>query len=248
MSEMSFTEHLEDLRWTTIRVAIILIIAFGIAYFFSTEISEFLLHPLRENLKSQGMGGGEVVYYSILDKMMSQIQISFWTAILVASPIWFYEIWKFIRPGLHAYEIKVIRPFLMIGLFLFWAGAAFGHFVAFPLTFKALMGVGVSDVKAMIGLKEYLLFVSQVIVVMGLIFQLPNLLLILGFMGIVTKYSLKKLRRYIYFGLAVFAAVVSPPDVITMLILWIPLILLFEVGLLAVALIVHPYLAKVHAS
>ena len=188
------------------------------------------------------------IYYSILDKMLAQIQVSFWAAVLLSSPLWFYEIWKFISPGLYPHEIKKVRPFLIVGLFLFWAGAAFGHYIAFPLTFKALMEVGVSDVRAMIGLKEYLLFVSQVLVVMGLIFQLPNALIILGFMGIVTKYSLRKMRRYIYMGLAIFAAVVSPPDVITMLLLWIPLMLLFEIGLLAVSLIVHPYLAKVHSS
>lgn len=246
MKEMSLIEHLEDLRSTVIRAVVILVLSFFIVYYFSTEISEFLLRPLRENLNASGLGEGEIVYYSILDKMLSQIQVSFWCGILLSSPLWFFEIWKFIRPGLYPYEIKAIRPFIAVGFVLFWAGVLFAHYIAFPLTFKALMGVGVTDVKAMIGLKQYLQFVSQVLVVMGLIFQLPNALLILGFMGVVTKYSLRNMRRYIYFGLAIISAVVTPPDVVTMLLLWLPLILLFEIGVLAVAMVVHPYLAKVH--
>jgi sec-independent protein translocase protein TatC len=107
--------------------------------------------------------------------------------------------------------------------------------------------MGVKDVEAMIGLKDYLSLSSKVLVVLGLIFQLPIILLILGFMGLVTKYSLRNLRRYIYVGLAVFAAVVTPtPDPFTMMILWVPLILLYELGILAVAFLVHPYLEKQH--
>ena len=106
------------------------------------------------------------------------------------------------------------------------------------------MQFGVGDVSAQIGLKDYLTLASKVLVFLGVIFQLPNALLILGFMGIVSKESLRSFRRYVYVGFAFVSAALTPPDVITMLGLWVPLTLLFEVGILGVALIVHPILKR----
>ena len=122
----------------------------------------------------------------------------------------------------------------------------FGYFLVFPLTFETLLSFGVKNVQATISLKDYLVLSSKVLVFLGLVFQLPNILLILGFMGLVTKYSLREMRRYVYVGFAVLSAMLTPPDPYTMLGLWFPLVLLFELGILAVAVIVHPYLARVH--
>ena len=123
----------------------------------------------------------------------------------------------------------------------------FGYFIVFPLTFETLMGFGVQNISATISLKEYIVLAAKVLVFLGVVFQLPNLMLILGFMGIVTKYSLREMRRYVYVGFAALSAFLTPPDVITMLGLWLPLVMLFEVGILAVSGIVHPYLAKQHS-
>ncbi|TNF27816.1 MAG: twin-arginine translocase subunit TatC [Deltaproteobacteria bacterium] len=245
MKEMTLTEHLEELRSTMIRVVIILGVSFVASYSFGEQISEFLLAPLRNALN--GDTGGQVVYLGLLDKVLSLFQVAFWSSIIISSPVWFYQIWKFIKPGLYDYEIKAVRPFLVVGFVLFWIGVCFGYFVVFPLTFQTLMQFGVGDVTATISLKEYLVLASKVLVFLGVIFQLPNILLILGFMGLVTKYSLRNMRSYVYVGFAVLSAVLTPPDVITMMGLWAPLVALFEVGILAVALIVHPYLARQHS-
>lgn len=243
MKEMPLVDHLEELRKRVIRILIILLVSFMVTYSHGDKIGEFLLVPLRKALGTEG----KIVYIGLFDKVFSDLQVSFWTSILISSPLWFWQIWAFIRPGLHDKEIKVIRPFLFTGFFLFAAGILFGYYVLFPLTFQVLTQVGVKDVQAMISLKDYLSLSSKVLVVLGLIFQLPIILLILGFMGLVTKYSLRNMRRYIYVGLAIFAAVITPtPDPFTMMLLWVPLILLFEVGVLAVALFVHPYLEKQH--
>lgn len=245
---MSFTEHLEELRTTLIRVSIILFLSFMVAYGFGEKISEFLLSPLRDSLLKVSSGlTNQIVYLGILDKVLSQLQVAFWTSILLSSPIWFYQIWKFIQPGLHDHEVKAVRPFLMVGFFLFWVGVTFGYFVVFPFTFQTLLNFGVEGVSASISLKEYLVLASKVLVFLGIIFQLPNALLILGFMGIVTKQSLRKMRRYVYFGFAILSAILTPPDIITMAGIWVPLVLLFELGIWAVALVVHPYLARQHS-
>ena len=242
MKEMSFTEHLEDLRKTAIRIVIILSGSFFLAYGFGKEISEILLLPLRDSIA--GLEDARVVYLGLLDKVISQLQVALFSSVIFSSPLWFREIWLFIRPGLLAFEIKAVRPFIGVGFLLFALGVTFGYFIVFPLAIETLLDFGITDAMAALGLKEHLLLSCKVLVFLGLIFQLPNILLILGFMGIVTKYSLRSMRKYIYIILAFIAALVTPPDIFTMLGLWLPMIVLFEVGILAVALIVHPYLAK----
>lgn len=244
MKEMGLIDHLEELRSALIKILIIILVSFVVCYAYGDLIQEILLRPLRNALGDSG--GGKVVYLGLLDKVLSQFQVAFYSSVILSCPLWFYQVWKFISPGLYDHEKKAVKPFLIIGLFLFATGVSFGYFIVFPLTFETLMGFGVQNVEATIGLKDYLVLSSKVLVFLGLIFQLPNVLLILGFMGIVTKQSLAKMRRYVYVGFALVSAMLTPPDVITMMGLWVPLVALFELGILAVALIVHPYLSRHH--
>lgn len=242
---MSFMDHLEELRTRLIRILIILLVAFGITYTYSAPISEFLLVPLREAIGSNG----KIVFTGLFDKVMAELQIAFWSGILLASPFWFREIWLFIKPGLYDKEIRAIRPFIVVGFLLFVAGVAFGYYILFPFTFKTLIypEAGIQNVDAMLNLKEYLLLASKILVLLGLLFQLPNIMLIVGFMGLVTKYSLRSWRRYIAVIFAVAAAIITPTtDPVSMMSVWLPMMVLYEIGILGVAWIVHPYLKRKH--
>ena len=241
---MSFWEHLEELRKTVMRIVYILGITFVITSVYVDEITEFLLRPLRVMLLDTH--SGVIVYHSVFEKAWVQVDVSIWWAIMFSSPLWFYEIWKFIKPGLHSHELRAVKPFMILGFFLFIGGMAFGYYVAFPTVFKFLTMLGVKDVQANINLRDYVSTISQILLFLGLIFQFPNILLILGFMGIVTKQMLRKFRRVVYVALSIVAAIFSPPDVISMLSVWIPLCILYEIGVLAVAVLVHPYLWKIH--
>ena len=191
-------------------------------------------------------GSGQIVYLGILDKVLAQFQLALYTSVFLSSPIWFYHMWQFVRPGLYEHEAKAVRPFVGVGFLFFLLGVAVGYWIVFPLTFETLMGFGVQNIEATISLRDYILLASKVLVFLGFAFQLPNVMLILGFMGGVTKYSLRSTRRYVYVAFAIVSAMQTPPDVFTMMGLWMPLVLLFEVGILAVAAIVHPYLARHH--
>lgn len=241
---MSFWEHVEELRKVVMRIVYILVIAFACTTYFVDDITEWLLQPIRMSLKDTH--AGTLVYHSIFEKAWVQVDVSIWWAIMFSSPFWFYQIWTFISPGLHPHEARAVKPFMVLGWLLFIAGMAFGYYIAFPAVFTFLSSVGVTDIQANINLRDYISTTSQILLFLGIIFQVPNILLILGFMGIVTKQSLKAWRKYIYVGLSVFAAIASPPDVISMLAVWIPCCVLFEIGVLLVTMVVHPYLHRVH--
>lgn len=237
---MTTTEHLTELRVRLIRSLICVVLMFFVTYGFGEEIADFLMKPLRNALGNEG----EIIFLSVLDKVWAQFQLALWASVIFSSPYWFYQLWCFVKPGLYAKEISIVRPFFLVGFILFWAGVCFGYFAVFPFAFQTLIEFGVQDVRAMLSFKDYLTLSVKVLVFLGIIFQLPNLMVILGFLELATKQSYRKLRPYIYVGFAVLAASLTPPDVITQMALWVPLVLLFELGIGAVALIVHPYLSK----
>ena len=241
--EMTLVEHLDDLRKCVIRVLISVVLGFSAAYYFAEPITYFLLGPLIKVVGKQS-----IVYLSIFDKVTVQFHLAFVAGAIISSPLWFWQVWVFIRPALHDAEKKVIRPFLVLGFFLFWSGVSFTYYIVLPFAIKMFTSFGLSDIQANIDMKEFILVTIKIMFFMGLLFQLPMAMIIMGFMGIVTKQSLRAMRRYIYVIFTVLAAVLTPPDVISQLIMLLPLIFLFELGIIFVALIVHPYLHKRSAA
>ena len=150
-----------------------------------------------------------------------------WNYLCYVVDFLFHQMWLFIRPGLHDHEARAIKPFVVVGFFLFTAGVLFGYYVLFPFTFTTLVSYGVQDVEAMMDLKDYLMLSAKILVFLGLLFQMPNLMVILGFMEVVTAPSLNAWRRYLYVAFSVFAAVITPtPDIMSMMAVWIPMIVL----------------------
>ena len=169
---MSLSDHLTELRSRVVKVTIILILSFFVCYHFGPQIQDFLLIPLRAALNIEG----KIVFIGLLDKVLTQFQLAFWSAIIVSSPLWFRQIWLFIKPGLYEKEVKIIAPFLFVGLLLFWSGIAFGYYIVFPFTFETILNFGVQEIQAMLNLKDYIILSCKVLVFLGVLFQLPNVI------------------------------------------------------------------------
>jgi sec-independent protein translocase protein TatC len=242
--EMTMIEHLEEFRSMLIKVLVILFVGFALVYSYSDQLSNILLAPLKSAIGTKG----QIVYLSVFDKVIVQLQLSFWSSIIITSPLWFIQLWNFIKPGLYFHEIKVIRPFMLTGFLLFCLGVTFAYKVVFPFTLDVLVHFGTQDIAASISFKDYILLCIKALVLFGILFQIPNVMVILGFLEIVTKQSLSSIRRYVYVVFTIVAGLVTPPDVISQVMLLLPLIVLYEVGILAVAFIVHPYLYKKYAN
>lgn len=240
MRDMALVDHLYELRKRIIFSVIIIIVSFFACYNFGTQIQDFLLIPLKNALGDSG----KIVFAGLLDKVLAQFQLCFWISLILSSPFWFYQFWLFIKPGLYDKEVKVIRPFIFLGFLLFWAGVSFGYYIVFPFTFNTLLEFGVGGIDAYMNMKDYLILSSKILVFLGFIFQLPNCLLVLGFMGVINSKKLMSYQRYVIVAFAIFSAMLTPPDPITMMALWIPLVLLYELGYILVLLFVDPFQKK----
>lgn len=237
MKEMSLVDHLAELRKRLIHSVGVVFLAFFVCYHFGEHIQNILLAPLRGALATDG----KIVFSGLLDKVLAQFQLSFWCAIILSSPFWFYQVWLFIKPGLYKKEIKIIRPFILLGFALFLAGVSFGYFIVFPFTFGTLLTFGVQGIEAYMNMKDYLILSSKILVFLGFVFQLPNVLLVLGFMGLINSKTLLAYQKYVIVGFAVLSAIMTPPDPITMMALWVPLVALYMFGVLLVYLLVDPF-------
>jgi sec-independent protein translocase protein TatC len=150
---MSFWEHIEELRSIVMRIVWIFVVSFAITCVYVDQITELLLKPLRQALQINQ--SGIIVYHSIFEKAWVQVDVSLMWAIIISSPLWFYQIWRFIRPGLHPHEIRAVKPFMIFGWICFIAGMASGYFIM-PYVINFLAKLGVQGVSANIILRGHI--------------------------------------------------------------------------------------------
>lgn len=227
----SLFEHLAELRIRLVYSAYILIVATGICYGFSEHIFNFIRAPIQPYLP-----GGGLIYTGPLDKFLAHIKIAFVCGIIISCPLWLYQVWKFVAPGLYQREKKYTFGFIISGTLLFLLGAAFSYWVVLPMAFHFLMNFGGNIDKPMISIDQYLGFFTQMCLMFGVSFELPLIISILGMMGIVSQKFLKEKRRYAIMGLAIAAAIITPPDLMSMLMMLVPMIALYEIGVLVVGI------------
>jgi len=223
-------DHLIELRGRLLRSFVALGIAFAIGLYFAKPIFGLLLHPLLE------AGQKRLVYISLFEAFFSQVKVAFFFATMVAFPFMATQLYLFVAPGLYRNEKAAFLPFLLMAPVFFAMGAALAYFVAMPMALHFLLGfqgnIGGVQQDALPGVGNYLNFATTFLFGFGAAFQLPVLLLILERAGIVTRAQLAGGRRYAIARSGVVAAVLTPPDAMSMLLLWVPLVLLYEFALI----------------
>ena len=229
--EESLVDHLAVLRGCLIRALIAIAVGFCACWYFSERIFDFIRGPIMPYLK-QTAGG--LVFTAPMDKFMAHIKVSAFSGVIFSSPYWMYEIWKFIAPGLYKEEKKYGIGFISFGTFLFLTGISFVYYIVYPAAFGFLMQFGGATDTPMITISEYLSFFTTTTLVFGLAFEMPLIFTILGMMGVVSSEFLADKRRYAIVLLAVMSALVTPPDVISMGLMMIPMVLLYESSILLV--------------
>lgn len=225
--KQSFLEHLEELRRRLINSFIAVGLCFIVCYIFSEEIFSFLTIPLRKTLPP----GTTMIFTNLPEAFFTYLKLSFFSAIFLASPYILYQAWLFVAPALYSHEKRYVVPFVLSATFFFVAGAAFGYFVVFPFGFKFFLGFATDFIRPAPKIKEYLSLAFALLLAFGLIFELPVFIFFLSRMGVVDYRMLARNRRYAILIIFVAAAIFTPPDVITQLMMAGPLLLLFELSI-----------------
>jgi len=224
-----FTEHLGELRDRLIHAFIAVGIGFVAAYFFKEQLFEILTAPLVTAMAKSG--NAKLIFTGLPEAFFTYLKVALLAGIILATPVLFYEFWMFVSPGLYREEKKYILPIIMLSVMFFIAGASFGYFVVFPYGFQFFLGFTTETIQAMPSMKEYLSFASKMLLAFGFVFELPLVLTFLSRMGLVTPAFLKQNRKYALLLFFVGAAIITPPDVVTQIMMAMPLIILYEVGI-----------------
>ncbi|MFO8091343.1 MAG: twin-arginine translocase subunit TatC [Desulfatiglandaceae bacterium] len=227
-NKLPFLGHLEELRSRLVASAIAVGIGFAICYIFAEQLFLILASPLTNVMPE----GDFLIFTSLPEMFFTYLKVSFVSGFLLASPVVFYEMWMFIAPGLYRNEKKLVIPFVTISTLLFVGGSLFAYFIVFPFGFKFFLGFSSDFVKAFPSVKQYFSFSIKLLFAFGLVFEMPVVIFFLTKMGLVTTAFLKKNRKYALLLIFVVSAILTPPDVITQCMMAVPLLTLYEVGIL----------------
>lgn len=233
---LTLTDHLTELRDRVVKSLYAVVLCSVAAWFVKEQIFEILTAPIKPQLDQ-----GSLVYTNVVDPFLVNLKIAAVAGITLATPIWLYQAWKFIAPGLYAQEKRYTVGFIVSGTLLFLFGIVFAYMLVLPAGLKFLLEMAPdpdsSKVQAMIDITKYLGFLTTTALVFGLAFELPLAITMLGVMGVVDQKFLREKRRFAILGMAIVAAIVTPPDAISMLLLLGPLCLLYEISIFLVGLL-----------
>ena len=223
-----FTDHLDELRKRMITCFVAVGIGFVASYFFKERLFNILVAPLQKVMKS----GDTLIYTHLPEAFFTFLKTALISGIMVASPVIIYQFWMFVAPGLYNKEKRLLVPILFLSVFFFVGGALFGYFIVFPFGFQFFLSFATDTIRPMPSMKEYLGFASKLLLAFGLVFELPLVITFLARLGIVSVDFLKKNRKYAILIFFVFAAILTPPDVITQFMMAVPLIVLYEISII----------------
>jgi sec-independent protein translocase protein TatC len=236
-TEQPFVSHLIELRDRLIRVVIALGLVFGLLCFWPgiNVLYDLLAAPLTQNLPP----GTKLIATNVFSPFLVPLKMTLMTAFLVALPYVLYQVWAFVAPGLYSHEKKMVLPLVVSSTVLFFVGVAFCYRIVIPALTSFMVKVAPSSVNAAPDIEQYFGTVLSLFLVFGIAFEVPVAVVVLARLGVVTIDQLKAWRGYFIVGAAVVSAVVTPPDVISQLSLLGPMIILYEIGIVAARIFIR---------
>jgi sec-independent protein translocase protein TatC len=226
--KMPFLSHLEELRRRLIACAIAVGIGFVLCYLIRERLFLILVSPLKDILQD----GDKLIYTHLLGAFLTYLKTAAIGGVLLAAPYLFYQIWMFIAPGLYQKEKRYVVPFVLCSTLLFVGGALFGYFVVFPLGFRFFLSFANDYIRALPSINEYFSLAIRLLFCFGIAFELPVVIFFLAKIGLVTPELLRKKRKYALLLMFVVGAILTPPDVVSQVMLAMPLIALYEFGII----------------
>jgi sec-independent protein translocase protein TatC len=225
--------HLLELRSRLLKSVLTVLVAFLGLMPFANRIYAELAAPLLAKLPA----GGQLVAIDVASPFFTPVKLAFFSAVVLSMPVLLYQAWAFVAPGLYQNEKRLARPLLVASVLLFYIGAAFAYFLVLPAVFGFLTAVTPEGVAMMTDISRYLDFVLVIFLAFGLSFEMPVAVVVLVLLGVVTPAQLREWRGYVVVGIFILAAIITPPDVISQIMLAIPMWLLYEIGILAGAML-----------
>ncbi len=227
-AEDSFLSHLFELRDRLIRALAAILIVFVCLFPWAKELYALLAQPLLASLPR----GGQMIATDVVGVFLVPMKVALMVAFLIALPYVLYQVWAFVAPGLYAHEKKLALPLVTASVALFFVGMTFAYLLVFPTVFGFMAKVAPEGVAWMTDIEKYLSFVMTTFIAFGVTFEVPIVVIVLVKMGVVSLATLKSWRPYVIVGAFVVGAIFTPPDVISQLMLAVPLCLLYELGML----------------
>jgi sec-independent protein translocase protein TatC len=226
--KVPFLEHLEELRYRLIISLAAVGIGAIVAFLFKEKIFEFLARPLLEALPPDS---NQLIFTGVYEAFLVYLKASLLAGLLAAVPVILYQVWAFISPGLYPRERNTMIPFVVFSSLFFLGGAIFGYYVVFPFGFRFFLGFAGDFIKPLPTMKEYLSFAIRLLLAFGVIFELPVFIFFLARIGLVDSKMLRKGRKYAIPLVFTVAAILTPPDIMTQLLMATPLLVLYELGI-----------------
>jgi sec-independent protein translocase protein TatC len=223
-----FLAHLVELRNRLLKSVLVVLVLFIALFPLRNELFTLLANPLSKHMPP----GTTMIAVQVASPFFIPLKLTALTALFIAIPFLLYQLWAFIAPGLYKHERKLVAPLVFSSTILFYLGAAFAYFAVFPIVFGFLAAAGPSDVNFAPDIGEYLSFVTSLFFAFGFVFEVPVAIVLLVIIGVVTPAKLAEFRRYAILIAFIVAAILTPPDVMSQFMMAIPIILLYEFGLL----------------
>jgi sec-independent protein translocase protein TatC len=225
--ELPFLDHVIELRSRILRSLLLVVVLFFPTYYFANDIYQFVAAPLLAHLPEQS----SMIATEVASPFLTPFKLAIVTAVFAAIPFILHQAWAFVSPGLYLHEKRFALPLLVSSVTLFYAGVAFAYFLVFPIVFQFFASITPTGVMMMTDINRYLDFVLTMFFAFGFAFEIPIAILLMVWTGITTPEKLAASRPYVVVGCFVVGMLLTPPDVLSQLLLAIPMWILYEIGI-----------------